>query len=57
MNKRDLKNLAKETAEQTVDPNKIPVYSREDFMQVVHWRWKSFVPCRKISMWMFWQNS
>lgn len=35
MNKRDLKNLAKETAEQTVDPNKIPVYSREDFRQAV----------------------
>lgn len=35
MNKKDLKQLAKETAAQPVDPNKVPFYSKEDFRQAV----------------------
>ena len=35
MNKKDLKKLAEETAAAPVDPNKIPVFSREDFKAAV----------------------
>ena len=48
MNKKDLKNLAKETAAAPVDPNKIPVYSREDFEAAVKAVAKEFAEAHQL---------
>lgn len=48
MNKKDLKNLAKETAAAPVDPNKIPVFSREDFKSAVEAVAKEFAEAHQL---------
>lgn len=48
MNKKDLKNLARETAAAPVDPNKIPVFSREDFKAAVEAVAKEFAEAHEL---------